>query len=93
MKKQDYTKVLIITIINYLVISYDLLRYFIYVSKFLMVLYAISSLSCTILIFVGIVKRKINIFVGLVFLFFSLKCLKQAVWILEAFFHVDNLFL
>ena len=92
MKKRDYLIVQVLSVIN-LLIFLSPLRYFLYVSKVLMVLFSISSLVYTILIFIGIVKREINIFVGLISLLLSVICLRYAAWILDAFFHVDNLFL
>ena len=97
MNEKNYLRIQTLSLVNVALFAWHF-RYFLYISKILMSIFAISTFLCTILnfigiIYLGVIKRKINLVLSSMIFILSIISLRYAIWILETFFHVENVFL
>ena len=85
MSEQNYIRIQILSVLNLLVLGSPL-KYYIFTSRVIMVVFAISSLVCVIINYKGIKNGKVNKYIGVIILALSIICLFFALNTLMIFF-------
>ena len=85
MSEEKHITIQVLSVLNFIVFISPL-RNFIYISRPLMIIFFLTSFTCTIANFKGVIEKKVNFVSGVIFFLLTAVCLFFSLIIISAFF-------